>query len=241
MFYRYETHLHTSEVSKCGASTAVEMVRAHKAAGYAGIVVTDHFINGNCVVPSHLSWQEQIELFTRGYEAAKAEGDKVGLDVFFGIEYPNNPYGEDYLIYNVDKEFLLNHPQQTELPFEEYCKLVHEHGGLIIHAHPYRTADYILYDPNPKVHLIDGVEVVNGVSDSEHNHNHKAWELARANPHLIRIAGTDIHHIEKAGTAGIAFEYRIDSIQHFVDALKSGDAYLIIDGKVTDKEGNPVD
>lgn len=241
MFYKYETHLHTSEVSKCGASTAAEMVRAHKEAGYSGVVVTDHFINGNSGVPRHLSWQEQMEYYARGYEAAKVEGDKLGLDVFFGLEYTNNPYGDDYLIYNINKEFLLNHPYHTELPLEEYFKLVHEHGGFIIHAHPYRTADYILYDPDPKVDLIDGVEVVNGGSDTAHNHNYKAWELARANPHLIRITGTDIHHIQDAGTAGIAFEYPIKSMQHLVEALKAGHAYLIIDGKVRDKEGNPLE
>jgi hypothetical protein len=241
MFYRYETHLHTSETSKCGTSTAVEMVRAHKAAGYTGIIVTDHFVNANCTVPKHLPWDKQMELFTRGYEHAKAEGDQIGLDVFFGWEYPNNPYGEDYLTYNLDPQFLPDHPDLTELPFEEYCRLVHENGGLIIQAHPYRTAFYILYDPDPKVHLIDGVEVNNGESDADYNHNHKAWELARANPRLIRTSGTDIHKTERAGIAGVAFRYRIESSQHFVDAMKSGDAYLIIDGKITDREGNRVE
>ena len=42
--YRYETHLHTSEASACAVFSAVEQVRSYKAAGYDGIIVTDHFL-----------------------------------------------------------------------------------------------------------------------------------------------------------------------------------------------------
>ena len=45
--YKYETHLHTSETSACAVSSAGDMVRAYADAGYTGIVVTDHFFNGN--------------------------------------------------------------------------------------------------------------------------------------------------------------------------------------------------
>ena len=241
MFYKYETHFHTSEVSKCGRSTAVEMVRAHKEAGYTGVFVTDHFVNGNCTVPRHLSWREQMDLFMQGYELAYEEGKKIGLDVFFAWEYVNSPYGEDYLTYNLDYDFLIAHPKLYKLSFEEYSKVARENGGYIIHAHPYRTADYILYEPNPKVDLIDGVEVNNTTSDSPHNHNELAWELARTNPQLLRISGTDIHSTDIVGLGGVAFPYRIKNSQHFIDALRAGDGYLIIDGQITDMEGNIVD
>jgi len=240
MFYKYETHLHTSEVSLCGHSTGAEMVRAYKRAGYTGIFVTDHFFNGNCTISRKLDWEKQVELLVRGYEKAKAEGKRLGMDVFFGWEYTHNPYGADYLTYNLDKEFLLAYPQLCRLSFKEYSKLVRKNGGLLVHAHPYRTAFYIHYPPNPKVHLVDGVEVNNAGAGSSCNNNHLAWKLARKNPRLIRISGSDIHSTEGAGLAGVAFRYRIKSSRHFVDALRAGDAYLIIDGKITDQEGNPV-
>ena len=41
--YVYETHMHTSEASACAGSTGTQMARAYKAAGYTGIIVTDHF------------------------------------------------------------------------------------------------------------------------------------------------------------------------------------------------------
>ena len=95
---------------------------------------------------------------------------------------------------------------------------------------------------NPQPHLADGIEVNNTTSDSPQNYNHKAWRLARQNPRHIRISGTDIHSTNRnlVGMAGVAFRYKIKSTQHFVDALRAGDAYLIIDGKITDREGKPI-
>ena len=53
MFYKYETHLHTSEVSKCAYNTGAEMVRAYKKAGYTGIFVTDHFLTEIALFPEN--------------------------------------------------------------------------------------------------------------------------------------------------------------------------------------------
>ncbi len=240
MFYKYETHLHTSEVSKCAYNTGAEMARAYKKAGYTGIFVTDHFFNGNCTISRKLSWKEQVDLLMQGYENARKEGEKLGLDVFFGWEFTLNPYAADFLTYNLDKEFLLDHPYIDRLSLEEYSKLVRKNGGLLIHAHPYREAEYIHYPPNPQPHLVDGVEVNNTMSDCPSNKNYLAWRLARKHPRLIRISGTDIHSADLAGLGGVAFRYRIKDSKHFIDALRAGDAYLIIDGKITDREGKPI-
>lgn len=237
MFYKYETHLHTSEVSVCARSTACEMVHAYIDAGYSGIIITDHFINGNSIVIDGLSWKDQINRFLRGFRNAELVSGKYNFDVFLGWEYTNHPYGEDFLTYNLTPQFLYDHPEIMEMDISEYSKIVRNHGGLLVQAHPYREAHYIKYKPNPKINLIDGIEVNNGESNSPNNNNDKAWVLARNNPHLIRISGTDIHHTNQVGLAGIAFEYRINSMQEFVDCLKAGEGYLIIDGKVTDRNG----
>jgi hypothetical protein len=243
MFYKYETHLHTSEVSKCAFNTGAEMARAYKEAGFTGIFVTDHFFNGNTIIPKELDWKEKVDLLYRGYESAKAEGDKIGLDVFFGWEFTLKPYFADFLTYNLGKDFLLAHPNIDKLPIRDYSRLVRNSGGLIIHAHPYRIADYMSCHFKPKPYLADGIEVNNTTSDTLQNYNHKAWGLARNNPRHIRISGTDIHSTNRnlVGMAGVAFPYRIESVQHFVDALRAGDAKLIIDGKITDREGRPME
>ena len=94
MFYKYETHLHTAEVSKCASSGAEEMVRAYKQAGYAGIIVTDHFITENPRDYKGLSWPQKLDVFFRGYELAKSAGDQLGVQVFFGWEMPSSPRSE---------------------------------------------------------------------------------------------------------------------------------------------------
>ena len=43
-----------------------------------------------------LDWEQQVDLFMRGYESAKEEGDKLGLDVFFGWEFTLQPYAADF-------------------------------------------------------------------------------------------------------------------------------------------------
>lgn len=245
MFYKYETHLHTAEVSKCAISTAAEMVRGYYEAGYSGIIVTDHFINPESEFWKGLSWEEQVNKFTKGYELAKAEGERIGLDVFFGLEYTNRSEGDDYLIYNIDKQFLLDHPKLVSMPIEECIQLVRKSGGFVTLAHPFREAWYIKSPPNLKLHLVDAIEVNNGSSNDPDNFNYKAWDLARANPHLIRTSGTDVHQVDHelsgVGVAGMAFKYKLRSIQDFIDALRAGEGYLIIDGKIFDREGNLVE
>jgi histidinol phosphatase-like PHP family hydrolase len=46
-FYKYETHSHTSLVSECSTITPEILARYYKAHGYAGVFITDHFLNGN--------------------------------------------------------------------------------------------------------------------------------------------------------------------------------------------------
>ena len=106
--YTVETHLHTSQGSACAHSTGAEMARAHKAAGYDTIIITDHFFGGNTAVPRDLPWAQRIELFCAGYEQAKQEGDKIGLTVLFGWEWAW--HGTEFLTYGLDKAYLLAHP-----------------------------------------------------------------------------------------------------------------------------------
>lgn len=84
--YLYETHCHTNEASACAVNSGPEMARAYKAGGYAGIMVTNHFWRGNNCIDPNLPWEEWVRAYCAGYRAAKEEGDKIGLSVFFGLE-----------------------------------------------------------------------------------------------------------------------------------------------------------
>ena len=58
--FLYDVHVHTSEASKCAPQSAAEMVEEYHAKGYRGIIVTDHFLNGNTRVPADLPWKERV-------------------------------------------------------------------------------------------------------------------------------------------------------------------------------------
>ena len=172
--YRYETHLHTSQGSACGKCTGEEMAEAYKEAGYTGIFVTDHFFYGNTAVDRSLPWEEWVESYCKGFEQAKKTGDRIGLQVFFGWEASYN--GIDFLVYGLDKQWLKSHPEIRDCTVEEQYKMVKRDGGMVIHAHPFREADYI-----PEIKLypewVDGVEVVNS-SHRNPDFNTKAYEYA---------------------------------------------------------------
>ena len=139
--YLYETHLHTMHGSKCGKNSGREMVDAANAAGYTGIFITEHNWGGNTIVDKKLPWEQWVAAFIQGYYETRDYGDSVGIDVFWG--YEAGFCGTEFLIYGFDPHWLFQHPQLRELPLKEHLALVRAEGGMVIHAHPFRTASYI--------------------------------------------------------------------------------------------------
>ncbi len=226
--YLYETHLHTKEGSACAVDSGMEMARAYKSAGYHGIIVTNHFFNGNTTISRRLPWNDRVELFMRGYESAKREGDRIGLSVFFGWEYGDGRC--DFLTYGLDKHFLLAHPEMMNWSLEQYVTEVHNNGGFITHAHPFREAFYIdrirLY-PN----LVDAVEVYNA-SHKNPSYNRKALAYAMEN-RLIPISGSDSHAMYPILGGGIVSNQRLDSIEDFIQLVRSRRGYQLL-GQIED-------
>ncbi len=228
--YRYETHLHTKEASACARSTAKELVLAYKAAGYTGIMVTDHFYRGNCAIDRDMPWEDWVELFCKGYENAEKAAETVGLQVFFGWE--ESYQGTDFLIYGLDKEWLKKHPELKEITVEEQYRLVHEEGGMVIHAHPYREEWYI-----PKIQLfpdcVDGVEVFNAShygkkmrDDGRSMYDVMALEYA-ARYQLPKTGGSDIHSTGLL-YGGMEFKRKLNDVTDYI-------------GAVLKQEGSPID
>lgn len=230
--YVYETHMHTKESSACAKAYAKEMVNAYKAYGYTGVIITDHNWNGNTTVDRRIEWKNWVEEFNKGYENAKAEGDKIGLDVFFG--YEANYSGTEFLIYGPDKEWLIHHPEIKDATIKEQHELIHQQGGLVIHAHPFREEPYI-----PEVLLypdyVDGVEGINAAHSCSRSVSHnniefdqRAIAYAQKN-HLPMTAGSDMHTTKLLG-GGIAFSRKLHGIWDYVEAILSGEEYLLTNG-----------
>jgi hypothetical protein len=227
--FLYETHLHTKQASACGILSGAQHVKCYKEAGYSGIIVTDHFFNGNSCVPGNLSWEERVDLFCKGYEEAKEAGDKVGLSVFFGWEASFKT--TEFLIYGLDKEWLMKHPQIMDWSVEEQYKQIHRAGGYVVHAHPFRIRDYI-----KEIRLFPScVDAVEGINVGNRNDEFDRQAMAYAKQHKLPIiAGSDAHGIINY-RSGIAFKRKAENINDLIDMIKTGKYELINPKEFSDK------
>lgn len=229
--YLYETHVHSLNGSFCGKCTPQELVRAYKQAGYTGFILTDHFVKGNTSVPRDLDWETRMRMYYDAYLQAKEEGDKLDFDVFFGIEHWYAK-GKEILIYGITLDFLLVHPELNTARIETYAELVHEYGGILVHAHPHRIRGYIDPDFMPRYDVCDGIEVYNAGDDDEIN------ELAVQDAiqlNKLMTSGGDVHKVidePKLGRAGVGFDRRLKDIHDFVTALKNGEGQIMFHGEM---------
>lgn len=227
--YKYETHLHTSEGSSCASTPAAEMARAHKAAGYDGVFVTDHFFNSSTTVPKELPWEQRIDLYCKGYENALEEGKKIGLDVFFGVEW--TVCGMDFLIYNKDKQWLKeNERLLMEADERELFDEVRKTGGFIVHAHPFREACYIPHFSLYPYH-VDAVEVINTRNSNPIFGGKKGLnERAKSYAEMFGIpetSGSDTHSAAHIVNGGILVPERITEPEDYLRQIKNGSVVLL--------------
>ena len=216
--FRYETHLHTSPVSKCAHSDVEGNLRFYKSLGYDGVFITNHFLDGNINILSKVPYEEKIDFYFSDYERAVELSPKIGIKVFLGVEMTYG--GTDFLVYGLNKEWYLRNPQIMDMKKSEELLFLKENGALVIQAHPYREASYIdhirLY---PRA--VHGVEVINACRTDFEN------EMARIyaeNYNLIKFAGSDNHQGKnQTKLAGVSFEAPLIDELDFVEKVKRGE------------------
>ena len=212
----YETHMHTSQASACGKSPGKDYIQKYIDAGYSGIIITDHFFRGNCGINKNLPWEQRVHLFCQGYEDAKEAGYKVNFPVFFGWEEYYD--GDEFLVYGIDKEWMLKHPEMENWTRLEQYQQVHLAGGCVVQAHPFRERDYI-----KTIHLstrcVDAVEGVN--SDNSPECNGLAVRYAKMLG-LPITGGSDNHcadTMQFKKLSGVVFETPLRDIHDYVSAI----------------------
>ncbi len=213
--YRYETHLHTFPVSKCARASVRETLEFYKRMGYAGVFITNHFLDGNINADASAPYRERIAFFASDYEEGVKVGAELGISVFFGAELSYG--GTDFLVYGLDKDWYLNHPEIMDMKKSEELAFLASCGALIIQAHPFREASYIdhirLF---PRA--IHGVEIIN--ANRTEFENDMAAQFAK-NYTLLPFAGTDNHlGGNQKKLAGIETVRPIESERDFVDLIK---------------------
>ena len=214
--YLYETHLHTAPISRCARASLCESLHFYKSLGYAGVFVTNHFIDGNIGCDKSLSYGEMIEFYFSEESEAEALGAELGIDVFFGIEMSYG--GTDFLVYGLDKAWFLAHPEIAAMKKSEQLPQMAAEGALVIQAHPFREAHYIdhirLF---PRA--VHGVEVYNASRGAFENEMAERYAEAYG---LLPFAGSDNHVADRQRTlGGMASPTPIRDVRDFIDRVKS--------------------
>ena len=222
--YLYETHMHTSPASGCSDTQGRDYIKRYIDAGYSGIIITDHFWRGNCGIDRSLPWTEFVKQFCSGYEDALNEGIKYNFPVFFGWEETYD--GDDYLVYGLNKAWLLEHPEVTRWTKKQQYETVHQYGGCVVQAHPFRTAHYI-FDIHLTPFLVDAVEGFN--SGNQLSWNISGMHYARMTG-LPVTAGSDNHHALKMGPdnlAAVVFDHPLHDLGDYIKALRNREPFGI--------------
>jgi len=225
--FKYETHCHTAPVSACAGATVEETVRFYKAIGYDGIFITNHFLDGNiCHDVRRQPYGEQIEFYFSAVEEGVSLGREIGLKVFPGVEL--SYLGTDFLVYGLDKEWYLAHPEIMGMDKRTELAMMTEAGAFISHAHPYREDSYIdhirLYPRS-----VEAVEIVNSNQPALVNEMGAHYAEMYG---LLVTAGSDNHQaerffevLEKKGRAlqiaGMCSDVPVGSVEDFIRMVRS--------------------
>ena len=220
----YETHCHTRVSSICGVISPEEVVSFYKANGYAGVFITDHFFNGNCVVNREMPdapYAEKVHRYCESYRQVKAAA-KGEIDVFFGFEYSYG--GTDVLVYGWDEDWLAEIPEIMDMPMRKFIDFANENGAFTVQAHPFREAAYI--DHIRLYTNVAGVEIYNAGRDRRSNSLAETFAEAYGK---IKMSGSDLHSASARPTlGGVEFDEKIRDVAHFIELCKAGKARPVV-------------
>jgi len=217
---KIDLHVHTAEVSGCSNVPAKQMVHMYKENGYDAVVITDHYYSGladRCAA-------EGVPLkdaYLKGYRAAKEEGDKIGLKVFFGCELRFLNSLNDYLVFGVDEDFFSLGYDVFKMNTRDFGKLARERGYLFYQAHPFRNGMIIVNPAN-----LFGIEIAN--KNPRHDSRNDIAKIYAERHNLHRIGGSDFHEPGDEARGGIITDAEIDTMSDLIQVLKS-DNYTVIE------------
>lgn len=215
--YRYETHFHTTPVSRCAKAGVRESLEFYKELGYAGVFITNHFIDGNIACEADLPVCDKLDFYFADYFSAKEIGKEIGIDVFLGVELSYR--GTDFLVYGLPVAWYYENTEILALKKSAELPLMREAGALVVQAHPFREAKYIDH-----IRLfprcVDGVEVINACRTPLEN---RMAEIYAENYGLLKTAGSDNHGGAAAKKlAGMESDIRLADEADFIARVRAG-------------------
>lgn len=216
--FKYETHLHTFPVSRCGQAGVRENLVFYQKLGYDGVFITNHFLDGNINIDAGENYENKINFYFSDYERALELGQELGIKVFGGVEL--SYAGTDFLVYGLDKQWFLAHPEIMEMEKTDELQLLMDSGALVIQAHPYREASYINHIRLFPRH-VHGVEIINACRKDGEN---KMAEIYAEHYGLLPFAGSDNHIGQKQEKlAGLCCNEPVLNEADFIRKVRSGE------------------
>ncbi len=210
--------MHTLPVSKCARQSVRQNLEFYASLGYDGIFITNHFLDGNINIDKELPYEEKIEFYFSDYYEALKLSEEMGIKVFLGVEISYR--GTDFLIFGLDKDWFLSHPEIMDMRKSEELAFLIENGALVIQAHPYREdrhINHIRLFPR----CVHGIETINASRPDFENAMAHAYADAYG---LLKIAGSDNHAGHNAKRlAGIETKTPLIDEKDFINRVKSGD------------------
>lgn len=196
--YKIETHLHTTHVSKCGKLEAPVLAGAYKAAGYSGIIVTDHY---NRTTFDYLGVDlagsgDKVGPFLDGYRRLRQACAPLGIQVYRGAELRFDECENDYLLYGWRDDLLADPETVFRMGIAAFAPVARAAGAVLVQAHPYRAK----CTPAIACYL-EGVEVRN-LNPRHDSRNDRAEEYAQQFG-LLSLSGSDCHRTEDIALGGI--------------------------------------
>lgn len=135
------------------------------------------------------------------------------------LEYTVN--GADFLVCNLDKDWLLAHPDIDKMDTKRAFRLIHDDGGFIVHAHPFRERPWIHH-----IELfpgeVDAVEVYNGSQRNDESMNERGKQYAMMYG-LPQTAGSDSHGITDDFLCAIETKVKIEKTMDYFKLIKTGE------------------
>ncbi len=217
--YKLELHAHTKDISKCASVSVEQLTELYTAAGYTGVVLTNHFEPYTFSFFNGTTWEEKVREYISGYEKL-CDAAAGKLDIILGAEVRMTDYFNDYLLFGVTKEFLFKNPGIFEYGIKRLSAVCRDNGIMVYQAHPFRNGMTVV---NPS--YLDGVEIFNGHRNHDsRNEIAKAW----AEKFGLRVSsGSDFHDPFSGIDAGIVTENRITTQRQLYEVLRNGEFELI--------------
>ncbi|MBO5224783.1 MAG: PHP domain-containing protein [Clostridia bacterium] len=148
-----DMHAHSKGISRCCQLTYKENIDIAKNVGIDAIILTNHY--ARAYLKFYDNVEELVGCYHNEYKEAKSYGESVGVKVYYGVEITlTDDIRVHLLAYGVDESFLSAHPYVFDYPLKKIQKTVHEYGGILVQAHPFRCGDKLV-----DTDYLDGVEI----------------------------------------------------------------------------------